>query len=127
LKTGIVNFARAGHMPLLVCSDGKLKEYLPNGIGLGLDFTNKFDSNIDNMEIKLNNDDILILYTDGVTESQNNDNVDFGPERLKYVIEANCKGDLVNITKNIFQEVSTFSKEKQQHDDLTLVLFRWKI
>ncbi len=125
-KTGIVNFARAGHMPLLVCSGGKLKEYLPNGIGLGLDFTNKFNSNIDNMEIKLNNDDILILYTDGVTESQNIDNVDFGLERLKSVVEENCNGELSNITKNIFQEVSLYSKEQQQHDDLTLVLFRWK-
>ena len=126
MKNGIVNFARAGHMPLLVCSDGKLKEYLPNGIGLGLDSTNKFDSNIENMEIKLNNDDILILYTDGVTESQNNDNVDFGTERLKNVVEANCNGELSNITKNIFREVSLFAKEKQQHDDLTLVLLKWK-
>lgn len=126
IKNGRVNFARAGHMPLLVCSRGELKEYLPKGIGLGLDFTNKFNSNIDNMEIKLNNDDILILYTDGVTESQNIDNVDFGLGRLKSVIEANCDGELSNITKNIFREVSLFSEEKQQHDDLTLVLFKWK-
>ncbi len=78
------------------------------------------------MEIKLNNDDILILYTDGVTESQNNENVDFGLERLKNVVEDNCSGELSDITKNIFKEVSLFSKEKQQHDDLTLVLFKWK-
>ncbi len=126
MKNGIVNFARAGHMPLLVCSNGKMKEYLPKGIGLGLDFTNKFDSNIDNMEIKLNNDDILILYTDGVTESQNVDGEDFGMERLKNVVEDNCNGELSDITKNIFQEVSLFSEQKQQHDDLTLVLFKWK-
>jgi len=125
-KNGIINFARAGHMPLLICSGGKLKEYLSKGIGLGLDFTDRFNSNIENMEIKLNNDDILILYTDGVTESQNNENVDFGLERLKNVVEDNCSGELSDITKNIFKEVSLFSKEKQQHDDLTLVLFKWK-
>ncbi|MCF6269903.1 MAG: PP2C family protein-serine/threonine phosphatase [Melioribacteraceae bacterium] len=126
IKNGILNFARAGHMPLLICSEGELKEYLPKGIGLGLNFNKKFNSNIDNMEIKLNNNDIIILYTDGVTESQNVDNVDFGLEKLKSVIEENCNGELSNITKNIFKEVALFSKEKQQHDDLTLVLFKWK-
>jgi serine phosphatase RsbU (regulator of sigma subunit) len=126
LNSGIVTFARAGHMPLLICSERKLKEYLPKGMGLGFDFSNKFNSNIDVMEIQLNNDDIIILYTDGVTESQNSENIEFGFERLKNVVETNCDDELSNITKNIFQEVSLFSKDKEQHDDLTLVLFKWK-
>jgi serine phosphatase RsbU (regulator of sigma subunit) len=113
-------------MPLLICSERKLKEYLPKGMGLGFDFSNKFNSNIDVMEIQLNNDDIIILYTDGVTESQNSENIEFGFERLKNVVETNCDDELSNITKNIFQEVSLFSKDKEQHDDLTLVLFKWK-
>jgi len=125
-KNGILNFARAGHMPLIVCSEGNVKNYLPKGIGLGLDFGNNFNSNIENMEIKLNNNDIILLYTDGVTESRNAADDEYGFERFKSVIEANCDNSLSEITRNIFQESSLFSKEKQQHDDITLVLFRWK-
>jgi phosphoserine phosphatase RsbU/P len=126
IENGILNFARAGHMPLLICSEGKVKEYLSRGIGLGLDYSSKFSSNIDNMEIKLNNNDILILYTDGVTESRNSIDEEFGFERLSSVVEKNFETELSNITKNIFQEVSLYSKDQQQHDDITLVLFKWK-
>lgn len=126
IENGILNFARAGHMPLVICSEGKVKEYIPIGIGLGLDYSSKFSSNIDNMEIELNNNDILILYTDGVTESRNSIDEEFGFERLSSVLEKNFETELSNITKNIFQEVSLFSKDQQQHDDITLVLFKWK-
>ncbi len=126
IENGIVNFARAGHMPLLICTDGKVKEYLPKGIGLGLAQQDKFSSNIDNMEIRLNNNDIIILYTDGVTESQNFLNEEFGVERFKNVVELNCEDKMSNLARSIFQEVSLFSKDNQQHDDITLVLFKWK-
>jgi len=126
IENGKLNFARAGHMPLLICSEGKIKEYLPKGIGLGLDFGTIFSSNIDNMEIELNNNDILMLYTDGVTESRNSANEEFGFDRLIHVFESNYNGELSNITRSIFEEVSIFSKEEQQHDDITLVLFKWK-
>jgi serine phosphatase RsbU (regulator of sigma subunit) len=124
-KKGLINFARAGHMPLLICSNGKVKDYLPKGIGLGLDFGKNFDSNIENMEIKLNNNDIMLLYTDGVTESRNSKNEEFGFERFKDIIEKNYNNSLEEITGKIFEGVSVFSKEEQQHDDITLVLFKW--
>jgi serine phosphatase RsbU (regulator of sigma subunit) len=124
-EKGLLNFARAGHMPLLICSNGKVKDYLPKGIGLGLDFGKNFDSNIENMEIKLNNNDIMLLYTDGVTESRNSKNEEFGFERFKDIIEKNYNNSLEEITGKIFEGVSVFSKEEQQHDDITLVLFKW--
>ena len=42
--------------------------------------------NKNNMEFQLNNDDILILYTDGVTESQNSNEEEFGEERFKNIV-----------------------------------------
>ncbi len=126
IENGKLNFARAGHTPLVICSEGKIKEYLPKGIGLGLDFGTIFSSNIDNMEIELNNNDILMLYTDGITESRNSSNEEFGFDKLSKVVETNRNAELTQITRSIFEEVSLFSKEQQQHDDITLVLFKWK-
>ena len=126
VENGKVKFARAGHMPLLVCSDGVLKSLVPRGIGLGLDSNKIFSTNIDNMEFELNNNDILILYTDGVTESQNAKNEDFGEERFRKIIADNCDDELSNLSRKIFNEVSLFSMDKEQHDDITLVLFKWK-
>jgi serine phosphatase RsbU (regulator of sigma subunit) len=126
IKSGKVVFARAGHMPLLICSGKDIKSLQPKGIGLGLDSSDLFNSNIDNMEFQLNNNDILILYTDGVTESQNSYNEDFGDERFYETIISNCEEELSVLTNKIFRKVSLFSKDKEQHDDITLVLFKWK-
>ena len=126
VKNGKVNFARAGHMPLLVCSDGIVKSLIPRGIGLGLDSDEIFNANIDKMEFELNNNDILILYTDGVTESQNANDEDFGEDRFKKLIAENCGNELNELSKKIFKKVSLFSMDKEQHDDITLVLFKWK-
>ena len=126
VANGSVNFARAGHVPLIICSNGSINSLQPRGIGLGLDTNDVFDQNIDNMEIQLNNDDILILYTDGVTESQNLNDEEFGEERFNNIIMNNSSKSVDAISKEIFKEVSLFSKDKRQHDDITLVLFKWK-
>jgi serine phosphatase RsbU (regulator of sigma subunit) len=67
-----------------------------------------------------------MLYTDGITESRNSSNEEFGFDKLSKVVETNRNAELTQITRSIFEEVSLFSKEQQQHDDITLVLFKWK-
>ena len=125
VKKGLLNFARAGHMPVIFHSHNKIRQLQPNGIGLGLDNTDIFTENLDEMEIKLNNDDILILFTDGITESQNSAGEEFGIERFEEVIQKNVNENLDHLSNKIISEVSLFSKDKQQHDDITLVLFKW--
>ena len=123
---GIITFARAGHTPLLHCVNGKINRITPRGMGLGLEYGEKFSSNIKEMEIKLNNDDILILYTDGITESQNIDLEEFGLDRFENIILKNSDLKLDNISKKVLSEISLFSRDTSQHDDITLVIFKWK-
>ncbi|MCF8241141.1 MAG: SpoIIE family protein phosphatase [Melioribacteraceae bacterium] len=125
VKEGRLSFARCGHNPLYISRDGKMTPYTPNGIGLGLDFGSKFSDNLKEMEIKLNNDDIIILYTDGIPESKNTDMDDFGYERFERVILENKNKTLDEISTEIMQRVSVFSEQKAQHDDITLVIFKW--
>ncbi len=123
---GNLTFARAGHTPLLHFENGKINRITPRGMGLGLDYGEKFSSNIKEMEIKLNNDDILILYTDGITESQNLDLEEFGMDRFENIILKNSDLKLDNISKKVLSEISLFSRDTSQHDDITLVIFKWK-
>ena len=125
LTTGKVNLARAGHTPILYCSQNKIDYLTPKGIGLGLDYGEKFINNLKELEFYLKNDDILVLYSDGITESKNKNLEDFGMERLTTVIRANCDKQIDEITNNIMKEVSMFSQDYKQHDDITLVIFKW--
>lgn len=124
-KTGVLNFARAGHTPVHICSGEKIQRLQPAGIGLGLDFNAGFAASIKEMEIQLKNNDIVICYSDGIPEAKNNLNDDFGYERLDSSILKNSSMDLDLITSSIMKELTVFSQNHSQHDDITLVIFKW--
>ncbi|MFZ1289388.1 MAG: GAF domain-containing SpoIIE family protein phosphatase [Melioribacteraceae bacterium] len=122
---GIFTFVRAGHAPLFYFNGKNVEKLIPEGIGLGLDFTNKFVNSIKEMEIKLNNNDILVLFTDGINEALNENKEEFGYHRLEDVINTNSQLSVDELSNQIMKSVTTFSKNNSQHDDITLVLLKW--
>ena len=118
-------FVRAGHSPLLYLSDNNISRLVPQGIGLGLNFTEKFDNLLKEMEIKLNNNDIIILFTDGINETLNEYFEEFGYDRLEKLIFENRHLSADQISKSIMKAITTFSKNRSQHDDITLVILKW--
>ena len=122
---GIVTFSRAGHTPIMYVNGDNVKQLAPPGIGLGLDHGQNFQNNIEELEIKLSNDDILTFYTDGITESQNADMEEFGYNRFENLLLKNAEFDPDIIANEIMKELTLFSKDKSQHDDITLVILKW--
>lgn len=124
-ETGKITLARAGHTPSILCKEGKISRLQPAGIGLGLDYTNNFSKSMKELEIQLNNNDIFVCYSDGIPEAKNSLGEDFGYERFERIISENSSKKLDEISNLIVQELSLFTKDHPQHDDITLVLFRW--
>jgi serine phosphatase RsbU (regulator of sigma subunit) len=124
-KNGLLNFARAGHTPILLCSGERIESIQPPGIGLGLDYNPGFASSLKETEIQLKNNDIIICYSDGITEAKNHKEEDFGYERLDTIVLNNRGKSLDLISNAVMKELSLFSKNHSQHDDITLVLFKW--
>ncbi|MCX6168766.1 MAG: SpoIIE family protein phosphatase [Ignavibacteriales bacterium] len=124
-KSGVLNFARAGHTPIHICSSEKIERFQPAGIGLGLDYTIGFTSSIKEMEIQLKNNDIVICYSDGIPEAKNKLEEDFGYDRLDSLLIKNCNENLDKISNNLMKELTVFSQSHSQHDDITLVMFKW--
>ncbi len=125
LKTGVLKFARAGHVPLILSLNEGAQKLIPSGIGLGLDYGNTFAENLEEKEIILNDNDIVVLYTDGITESKNQYGDEFGEQRLIEVISESRNEDVNEISKRIMEKISVFSRDNSQHDDITLVIFKW--
>src|SRR5699024_7959502 len=73
-------FARAGHNPILHLNDAaeQITELKPRGIGVGLDAGEAFDCNIEELTLSLEKHDQLILYTDGIVEAMNANQVFYG-------------------------------------------------
>lgn len=124
-RDGKLQLSRAGHTPLLICSDGEMQRIQPSGIGLGLDFSSSFTNSLKELEIQLKNNDIIICYSDGIPEAKNSKGEDFGYERLERIIQSNCGNNLETVSNEIMKELSLFSQDHSQHDDITLVLFKW--
>lgn len=125
-KTGKLNISRAGHTPSLLCSNGNIVRLQPAGIGLGLDFSNIFSRSLEELEIKLTHNDIIVCYSDGIPEAKNSLGNDFGYEKFEKIISENYSKNLDEISNLVMKELSLFSKDNSQHDDITLVMFRWK-
>jgi phosphoserine phosphatase RsbU/P len=121
-----LTFARAGHCPLVLLRNSSYKEIKPSGLGLGLSDGNNFNQSLEEYSIDLMENDTIVLYTDGVTESKNEMLDDFGDKQFLNVLQANEKLSLEKLSNKIIREISIFSSGHEQYDDITLVIFRWQ-
>ena len=122
-KTGTVTVASAGHNPLVVWRHSEQRHELinPNGIALGFDRGPVFDRTIKEQTINLNLYDRIVSYTDGITESMNGSDEEFGGERFY-----SLAGQLYNYSSSRFIEavintLEEFKGPAPQHDDITIV------
>jgi sigma-B regulation protein RsbU (phosphoserine phosphatase) len=119
VKTGEVNYCNAGHNPpYILRKDGKL-ERLPNsdsgmlGVFDFFEFTDEY--------VKLDEGDMLMMYTDGVDEACNAQNEEFTDERLEQVLKA-CQGVSCQETiDKVLASVKEFTGDAAQSDDITMM------
>lgn len=121
-ETKILKFVNAGHNPPILFKPATktFKELSTDGFIIGgiSNFKYKDDSVI------LNDDDILVFYTDGVTEYFNLKDEQFGTDRLKSVIEKNSELETKDICGKILEEVKSYSGGVRQADDMTLLILK---
>lgn len=118
--------SRAGHSSVLFVRNQEVSEILPGGVGLGLTYSGKFEFYLEEYSLELKENDIFVLYTDGVTEAKDGNMDDFGLPTLKKIVSDSQNESVDTIAKRIMTQVSLFSQGTPQHDDITLLLFKWK-
>jgi sigma-B regulation protein RsbU (phosphoserine phosphatase) len=120
--TGMLEYVNAGHNPPFVVK-GNSKDIIllkAKGIALGV----MENIALEEKNIKLDSHDIVVFYTDGITEAVNGSGEQFGEARLIETINRNADlsmKDLINTVKN---EVFSFAQGQDQHDDFTMVLLK---
>lgn len=118
-------FSRAGHNPLLVVRASGETEWLqPPGVGIGLSKGELFRSVTIEMELKLQEGDVAILYTDGITEMLNISNQFYGESRLEKIVQKHRTQPSSYILNTIIDDVTQFKGVAKQHDDMTLVVIK---
>jgi PAS domain S-box-containing protein len=116
------HYANAGHPPPLLfrAATSIFEEEPPKGIVLGV--TN--DAEYEECCIKFAPGDVAIFYTDGVIEAMNSREEVYGLDRFIDTIRKNNQEQIKDILKKLLIDISEFSKGREQHDDITVIIIR---
>jgi serine phosphatase RsbU (regulator of sigma subunit) len=119
LPTGRVSYCNCGHNPpLLQRSNGTLELLQPNGAALGVIDLDDYEA----AQVTLERGDRLLLYTDGVTEANDEDGQFFGDERLAQAAASNRSAPPQIFIEGIIADLDSFVGKAPQHDDITCLV-----
>lgn len=121
-----VKVARAGHNPALFSQNGVIEVMKNRGIGLGVGDQVLFENHLEEIEISLTPDNLFVLYSDGLTEAMNSVKEEYGMERLVDCVRSVRYDSSEKIVGNVIDSVQSFTKDADQHDDITLVIVKTK-
>jgi serine phosphatase RsbU (regulator of sigma subunit) len=142
-----LTYARAGHCPLIYLQAGarqgtegtlpgemeraakgtdRVQVQVPDGLVLGLKIDNgeRFEKLLEERTLLLGTGDVVLLFTDGVTEAMNADGETFGEERLAALVAEHGDLPFEELRERILREIRAFVGNAGLHDDLTLVLLK---
>jgi len=120
-QTGSLSFINAGHNPPIIAHEGGTLEHLAAG-GLPLGILPDFDYREGRTQLRAG--DVLVSYSDGVTETQNPGGEEFGTIRLQEVIAQNIDRTASAIRDKIEAALSTFAQGTPAVDDITLLIVK---
>jgi len=121
-NSGKVRLLNAGHLPPMVLHGSDIREIPRGSPALGLMKTSKFQE----QEVELNPGDLLLAYSDGVTEARNERDEFFGDQRLNSIIRKSTGISPEKVGEKILYEVDMFVGDAPRSDDLSLVIIkRW--
>jgi len=113
----------AGHNPpLLYRHASRSAEYLPLG-GRAVGWFP--DNPLSQVDVDLEPGDIIVYYTDGLTEAQNKNDVFFGEERLSQMVIDNANLNADDLMKFILDDFKEFTRGVAPFDDVTLMVVRY--
>lgn len=113
-------YTNAGHLPPVVIGRQGRRRLDAGGMVVGLFPGVQFEE--DTVALELG--DLLVAWSDGITEPENEYGVEFGEERLMQIVEANRNRSLQEICDAVLHAVQNWSGADEQPDDVTLVLAR---
>ena len=119
--SGALRFTCAGHNPpLLIRADGHVEELKTPGIALGV----LEEATLGEAETALHPGDLLVCYTDGITEAINHADEEFGVARLVATVSAHRSESAAAIMHAIDTALNSFTEGRPPFDDITMVIVK---
>jgi len=119
-QSGVFTYTNAGHLPPLLVREGTAQRLDVNGTVVGaFPFANYGESRVD-----LISGDLLVCFTDGITEPENAYGEMFGEDRLADLIAKNSHRTEEQIVETVLSSVREWTSTEELQDDMTLLVAR---
>ncbi len=118
---GVLTYCNAGHNPPIVVGPSGVRSLESGSVPVGLFGSATYTDSV----TTLDRGEVLILYSDGVTEALNTAGEEFSDERLAEQAVAHRTAPLGDLLQSIITAVQTFARGAQQSDDVTVLVARY--
>ena len=127
-----MTYCRAGHTPLVYlpgpgAPHPGVQVLTPDGMVVGLRIpgaAEKFAHHLEEVRLQLTVGDVIVFYTDGITEAMNAGSDLFGEGRLSRIVEEHGHLESSELRERILREIEAFVGAADQHDDMTMILLK---
>ncbi len=119
-ESPVIRIINAGHLPPLILSRGTITEFPKGDAAVGVLPATSFTC----IERTLAKNDILLIYSDGLSEARNPNGEFFGTGRIHIILEGLSGADASFIGDRILETVNLFTGDAPVHDDLSLIILK---
>jgi serine phosphatase RsbU (regulator of sigma subunit) len=127
LDAGTLTAARAGHTPLMIVTGGQTEVVTPGGMVLGLRLPGagaRFEEVLVEYRRPLLDGDVIVLFTDGITEAMDMEGEMFGDGALAHLLSSHQALGAAGIRERVLRDVRAFVGDAEPHDDMTMVVLK---
>ena len=111
---------------IIVRSGGEIERIDTIDLGFPLGLEETIADFVFQIQIQLNAGDVVVLYTDGITEAENELGVQYGLERLCEMVRHNWQRSAKEVRQLVIEDLQQHIKEHRVYDDITLVVLKQK-
>lgn len=115
-----IKVLNAGHLPPIVIRKDQTTELPKGGPAIGLTSISKYEE----IEIDIQKNDMVLIFSDGLTEARNESGMFYGKENLLNLVEKLKELPVTRFGERLVEEIDNFTGEAKTHDDLSIILIK---
>ncbi len=123
---GLLKFSGQHEAIIVVRSTGEVEKINTDSLGFPIALVEEIAEFVAENEVQLYTGDVVVLYTDGITEAIDLNEVEYGLDRLVEVVRENHQRSAAEIKQAVIDNLMAYIGEQKVHDDITLLVFKQK-
>jgi phosphoserine phosphatase RsbU/P len=125
-QKGVLTLSGQHETPIVVRANGNVEQIDTLDLGFPIGLIDDITDFVAEAKVQLNPGDVVVFYTDGITEAADINGVQYGLDRLCEIVKQHWQGSATEIRQAIINAVQQHIGEQKVYDDITLLVLKQK-